>query len=145
MQQRAYAARVSAALDSLPLARDEEGLRVERLLEDGGAGLPRRDDRVAVREATDRDAHGRVVGPARAATERSAPPAPAAFTLMSYCKTCHAGAPSAGSCARVAGRKSVLIKSDRSMTRRFFMSGFRCRTPTQTFVNASDCFRAIRT
>src|SRR2546423_8790908 len=47
--QRAQAARVSSALDSLPLARDEEGLRVERLLEGGGCGLPRRDERVAVR------------------------------------------------------------------------------------------------
>src|SRR5437763_17135819 len=65
MQQRAYAARVSAALDRLPLASDEEGLRVERLLEAGGCRLPRRDDRVAVREAADRDAHGRVVGSAR--------------------------------------------------------------------------------
>src|SRR2546421_5904427 len=39
--------------------------RVERLLEGGGCGLPRRDERVAVRETADREARGRVVGPAR--------------------------------------------------------------------------------
>src|SRR5437764_9356347 len=65
MQKRAYAARVARALDGLPLAGDEEGLRVERLLEDGGCGFTSRDERVAVREAADRDARGRVVGPAR--------------------------------------------------------------------------------